>query len=129
MHRLNKLIAFATVASYALVALIVWFVYDKTLLNNHYMAVAFLSILPVILDSKRVNDAIVALFFAGLSANLLLLVCEGVNLIITPDTLLIFIGFYGIANLLYSAAWVVATLRQRHHHKRQPKAESQSLAN
>lgn len=106
MHRLNKLIAFATVASFAFVALIVWFVYNKTLLNNHYMAVSFLSLLPLLLNSKRVNDGIVALFFAGLCANLLLIVCQGINLVVTPDALLIFLGYYALANLIYLLGWI-----------------------
>jgi hypothetical protein len=107
MHRLNKVFAFGTVASFALVALTVWVIYEKTLINNHYMAVSFLSLMPLLLDSKRmINDAIVALFFGGLLANLLLIVCQSVNLVVTPDALLIFIGYYSLANIIYLLGWV-----------------------
>ncbi len=107
MHRLNKVFAFGTVASFALVALTVWVIYEKTLMNNHYMAVSFLSLMPLLLDSKRmINDAIVALFFGGLLANLLLIVCQSVNLVVTPDALLIFIGYYSLANIIYLLGWV-----------------------
>lgn len=107
MHRLLKLIAFATITSYALVALLVWFLYHKTLLHNHYMAVVIFSILPLIINSKQVSDAAVSFYFSGLLANLLLLVSESVNLIITPETFLIFICFYGLGNLLFIISWLL----------------------
>lgn len=106
MHRLLKLIAFATIASYALVALLVWFLYHKTLLHNHYMAVVIFSILPLIINSKQVSDTAVSFYFSGLLANLLLLVSESVNLVITPETFLIFICFYGLGNLLFILSWL-----------------------
>lgn len=105
MHRLLRLIAFATIASYALVALLVWFLYEQPLIHNHYMAVAIFSLLPLIMRSNNVADAAVSFYFSGLLANLLLLVSESVNLVITPDTFLIFISFYACGNLIYIISW------------------------
>ena len=109
MHRLLKLIAFATIASYALVALLVWFMYHKTLIHNHYMAVVIFSFLPLLINSKDVSDTAASFYFSGLLANLLLLVSESVNLIITPETFLIFICFYALGNLLYIISWLFHT--------------------
>ncbi|MDA7792900.1 hypothetical protein N8985_02170 [Glaciecola sp.] len=109
MHRLLKLIAFATIASYALVALLVWFIYHKTLIHNHYMAVVIFSFLPLLINSKDVSDTAVSFYFSGLLANLLLFLSESVNLIITPETFLIFICFYALGNLLYIISWLFHT--------------------
>ena len=109
MHRLLKIIAFATIASYALVALLVWFMYHKTLIHNHYMAVVIFSFLPLLINSKDVSDTAASFYFSGLLANLLLLVSESVNLIITPETFLIFICFYALGNLLYIISWLFHT--------------------
>ena len=109
MHRLLKLIAFATIASYALVALLVWFIYHKTLIHNHYMAVVIFSFLPLLINSKDVSDTATSFYFSGLLANLLLLLSESVNLIITPETFLIFICFYALGNLLYIISWLFHT--------------------
>ncbi|MBT4884385.1 MAG: hypothetical protein HON44_10490 [Glaciecola sp.] len=109
MHRLLKLIAFATIASYALVALLVWFIYHKTLIHNHYMAVVIFSFLPLLINSNDVSDTAASFYFSGLLANLLLLLSESVNLIITPETFLIFICFYALANLLYIISWLFHT--------------------
>jgi hypothetical protein len=109
VHRLLKLIAFATIASYALVALLVWFIYHKTLIHNHYMAVVIFSFLPLLINSNDVSDTAASFYFSGLLANLLLLLSESVNLIITPETFLIFICFYALANLLYIISWLFHT--------------------
>ena len=109
MHRLLKLIAFATIVSYALTSLLVWFIYHKTLIHNHYMAVVIFSFLPLLINSKDVSDTAVSFYFSGLQANLLLLLSESVNLIITPETFLIFICFYALGNLLYIISWLFHT--------------------
>lgn len=109
MHRLLKLIAFATIASYALTSLLVWFIYHKTLIHNHYMAVVIFSFLPLLINSKDVSDTAASFYFSGLLANLLLLLSESVNLIITPETFLIFICFYALGNLLYIISWLFHT--------------------
>lgn len=109
MHRLLKLIAFATIASYALTSLLVWFIYHKTLIHNHYMAVVIFSFLPLLINSKDVSDTAASFYFSGLQANLLLLLSESVNLIITPETFLIFICFYALGNLLYIISWLFHT--------------------
>ena len=109
MHRLLKLIAFATIASYALTSLLVWFIYHKTLIHNHYMAVVIFSFLPLLINSKDVSDTAASFYFSGLQANLLLLLSESVNLIITPETFLIFICFYAFGNLLYIISWLFHT--------------------
>lgn len=111
MHRLLKLIAFATITSYAVVALLVWFLYHKTLLHNHYMAVVIFTILPFVVNPKYVSDAAVSFYFSGLLANLLLLVSESINLIITPETFLIFICFYALGNLLYIVSWLFRSIQ------------------
>lgn len=109
MHRLLKLIAFATIVSYALTSLLVWFIYHKTLIHNHYMAVVIFSFLPLLINSKDVSDTAASFYFSGLQANLLLLLSESVNLIITPETFLIFICFYALGNLLYIISWLFHT--------------------
>ena len=109
MHRLLKLIAFATIASYALTSLLVWFIYHKTLIHNHYMAVVIFSFLPLLINSNDVSDTAASFYFSGLQANLLLLLSESVNLIITPETFLIFICFYALGNLLYIISWLFHT--------------------
>lgn len=109
MHRLLKLIAFATIVSYALTSLLVWFIYHKTLIHNHYMAVVIFSFLPLLINSKDVSDTAASFYFSGLLANLLLLLSESVNLIITPETFLIFICFYALGNLLYIISWLFHT--------------------
>jgi hypothetical protein len=109
VHRLLKLIAFATIASYALTSLLVWFIYHKTLIHNHYMAVVIFSFLPLLINSKDVSDTAASFYFSGLQANLLLLLSESVNLIITPETFLIFICFYALGNLLYIISWLFHT--------------------
>jgi hypothetical protein len=109
VHRLLKLIAFATIASYALTSLLVWFIYHKTLIHNHYMAVVIFSFLPLLINSKDVSDTAASFYFSGLLANLLLLLSESVNLIITPETFLIFICFYALGNLLYIISWLFHT--------------------
>jgi hypothetical protein len=109
VHRLLKLIAFATIASYALASLLVWFIYHKTLIHNHYMAVVIFSFLPLLINSKDVSDTAASFYFSGLQANLLLLLSESVNLIITPETFLIFICFYALGNLLYIISWLFHT--------------------
>jgi hypothetical protein len=109
VHRLLKLIAFATIVSYALTSLLVWFIYHKTLIHNHYMAVVIFSFLPLLINSKDVSDTAASFYFSGLQANLLLLLSESVNLIITPETFLIFICFYALGNLLYIISWLFHT--------------------
>jgi hypothetical protein len=109
VHRLLKLIAFATIVSYALTSLLVWFIYHKTLIHNHYMAVVIFSFLPLLINSKDVSDTAASFYFSGLQANLLLLLSESVNLIITPETFLIFICFYALGSLLYIISWLFHT--------------------
>ena len=75
------------------------------------MAVVIFSILPLMISSNQVSDAVATFYFSGLLANLLLLVSESVNLVITPDTFLIFISFYAFGNLLYIANWCLNWFR------------------
>lgn len=111
MRRLTLLISFATSASYAFVAFLVWFLYEQTLFHNHYMVISILALIPLLLPSYKVHDILVTLYLSGLLANLLLLVSEKISLVITTDTFLIFISFFGVASLLYIANWCISTLR------------------
>ena len=111
MRRLTLLISFATSASYAFVAFLVWFLYEQTLFHNHYMVISILALIPLLLPNYKVHDILVTLYLSGLLANLLLLVSEKISLIITTDTFLIFISFFGVTSLLYIANWCISTLR------------------
>lgn len=110
MRRLTLLISFATSASYAFVAFLVWYLYDQTLFHNHYMVISLLTLIPLILPSYKVHDVLVTLYLSGLLANLLLLVSEKISLVVTTDTFLIFISFFGISTLLYIVNWCISTI-------------------
>ena len=111
MRRLTLLISFATSASYAFVAFLVWFLYEQTLFHNHYMVISILALTPLLLPNYKVHDILVTLYLSGLLASLLLLVSEKISLNISTDTFLIFISFFGVTSLLYIANWCISTLR------------------
>ena len=127
MRRLTLLISFATSASYAFVAFLVWFLYEQTLFHNHYMVISILALIPLLLPNYKVHDTLVTLYLSGLLANLLLLVSEKISLIITTDTFLIFISFFGVTSLLYIANWCISTLRPSTPLKARKQKESRTL--
>ena len=111
MRRLTLLISFATSASYAFVAFLVWFIYEQGLFHNHYMVISILALIPLFLPSYKVHNIVVTLYLTGLVANLLLIISEKINVVITSDTFLVFVIFYGLSSLLYIANWCISSIR------------------